>query len=82
MNKLCHLRLCTLDDEQLMEAIDAKTDEIFQTQKVPAMHIPARPNQDYDLLVGELILRYKAYTIFKPDDPNPISDPENYGLIK
>ena len=58
MNDIAKFRECNLTDEELLEAIDKQTDTMFQTRKVPAIHIPARPNSDYDLLVGELILRY------------------------
>jgi len=58
MNGIVSFRLCTLTDEQLIEKIDEVTDNMFREQKVPARHIPARPNEDYDLLIGELILRF------------------------
>ena len=34
------------------------TDEIYTTGKIPTRHIPARPDDDYDLLIGELLSRY------------------------
>lgn len=57
MNQLVSFRLCTLSNDELMRKVDEMTDAMFQTQRVPDRHIPARPNGDYDLLVGELIKR-------------------------
>ena len=54
--------LCMLSDSELIEKVDKLTDEMFTTQKVPARHIPARPNDDYDLLVKELIRRFHNMT--------------------
>jgi len=59
MNSIASFRLNTLTDEELLEKIDSLTDEMFQNQKVPLRHIPARPNEDYDLLIGELLIRFK-----------------------
>lgn len=59
MNTIATFRKCTLSDNDLIEKVDELTDTIFETQSVPTRHIPARPNEDYDLLVGELILRFK-----------------------
>ena len=58
MNGLVSFRLCTLTDEELIKKIDQQTDDMFRSQKVPSRNIPARPNEDYDLLVGELIMRF------------------------
>ncbi len=58
MNAIVDFGLCTLSDEELISLIDKKTDEIFESQTVPVRHIPARPNDDYDLLVGELLVRF------------------------
>lgn len=59
MNSMTSFRLCKLSDQELLEKVDRMTDEIFQKQEVPSRHIPAKPDNDYDLLVGELILRFK-----------------------
>lgn len=59
MNAIAGFRQCTLSDEELLALIDKKTDDIFVKQEVPTRNIPAMPNEDYDLLVGELILRFK-----------------------
>jgi hypothetical protein len=58
MNQIASFRLCKLTNEELLKKVDEETDQIFQNQKVPNRHIPARPDSDYDLLVGELILRF------------------------
>lgn len=59
MNAIAGFRLCTLTDEQLIEEVDKLTDKMFTDQKVPTRTIPARPNKNYDLLIGELILRFQ-----------------------
>jgi hypothetical protein len=63
MNAIASFRQCTLSDEELIQKLDELTDKMFQEQKVPTRHIPARPNSDYDLLVGELLLRLKERTL-------------------
>jgi len=60
MNGIVSFMLCTLTDEELIARVDLYTDNMFRAQEVPTRHIPAQPNNDYDLLVGELILRFKA----------------------
>ena len=58
MNGIVSFRLCKLSDEELLEKVDKMTDEMFQKREVPERHIPAKPDSDYDLLVGELIVRF------------------------
>lgn len=41
-----------------MQKVDELTDQMSQTGEIPYRHIPARPNADYDLLVGELLKRF------------------------
>lgn len=62
MNAITNFRKCTLTNEELMQMVDQQTDAIFTLGKIPTRHIPARPNEDYDLIVGELILRFKELT--------------------
>lgn len=64
MNALTSFRLCKLSSHDLIEKIDKQTDEMFQNQQVPTRHIPARPDADYDLLVGELITRFGELEAF------------------
>ena len=59
MNGIVSFRLCKLSDEELLEKVDKMTDEMFQNREIPERHIPAKPDSDYDLLVGELIVRFK-----------------------
>lgn len=59
MNAITSFRLCKLSDEELLKKVDEGTDNIYKEGKIPSRHIPARPESDYDLLVGELILRFK-----------------------
>jgi hypothetical protein len=69
MNGLVSFRLCTLTDEQLINRIDELTDNMYREQKVPSRHIPARPNDDYDLLIGELLLRYRQKILNGNSEP-------------
>lgn len=54
---LVNFRLCTLSDKQLAEKVSKRLIEMYETGNVPIRNIPARPNEDFDLLVGELIYR-------------------------
>jgi hypothetical protein len=62
MNTIATFRKCTLTDEELIKAVDKATDDMYKLpikSSPPSRHIPARPNEDYDLLVGELLLRFQ-----------------------
>lgn len=59
MNAITSFRMCTLSNEELLKKVDEMTDKMFETQEMPTRHIPARPNYDYDLLIGEILLRFK-----------------------
>lgn len=65
MNAICSFRKCTLSDEELLKKVDELTDNIYKDGKIPTRHVPARPNSDFDLLVGELVLRFKEKVIDK-----------------
>lgn len=66
MNAIARFRKCTLTDEELLEKVDKMVDSLYKETKnrnyhitnVLSRHIPARPNDDFDLLIGELIIRY------------------------
>lgn len=58
MNAIAKFRKCTLSDDELLKRVDSKVDEMYKKGKIPERHIPARPDDDFDLLVGELIIRY------------------------
>jgi len=61
MNSIVKFRLCTLSDEDLMQRVDETLDNFYKTGNKENLtrNIPARPNEDFDLLVGELIQRFK-----------------------
>ena len=59
MNYIVNFNLCTLSDEDLSNKVDALTDEMFESGKIPDRQVPARPDHDYDLLVGELVKRFR-----------------------
>lgn len=58
MNTIAQFRKCTLSDDELLLEVDQQTDKMYKDGKIPDRQSPARPNKDYDLLVGELILRF------------------------
>lgn len=49
---------CTLTDLELVEKIEEKVHTMCVTRKVPTMSIPANLDEDLDLLVTELAVRY------------------------
>lgn len=57
MNTIAGFRQCTLSDEELLDRIDILCDTMYNTGRIPDRQIPARPNEDFDLLIGELLLR-------------------------
>lgn len=63
MNAIVKFRKCTLSDDELLRQVDQLTDLMYQTGRIPDRQIPARPDEDYDLLVGELVTRYHILMI-------------------
>ncbi len=61
MNGIVQFRLCRLSDKELAEKVDRAIDKIYQTGEIPSRNIPARPDEDFDLLIGELIVRFSEY---------------------
>jgi len=59
MNQIVSFRLCKLSNSELLKKVDELTDKIYIDGKIPSRHIPARPDADYDLLVGELLKRFQ-----------------------
>ena len=59
MNTIAGFRKCTLTDDELIRIIDSITDKMYKKPfSVPYRSIPAKPNEDYDLLIGELLIRF------------------------
>ena len=64
MNAIASFRKCTLSNKDLLEKVDVMTDGLFdgryksRREQILTLHIPAQPDNDYDLLIGELILRF------------------------
>lgn len=52
MNAIVQFRKCTLTDKELLDAVNEGIDNMYETGKLPDRHIPARPDEDFDLLVG------------------------------
>lgn len=69
MNAFVQFRLCKLSTLELLEKIDKQIDQLYQDNKIPLRHIPARPDEDFDLLVGECLVRFKE-TLQKLEDIN------------
>ena len=56
---LIQFRKCTLTDKPLAEAVAAGLNKMYsEPVAVPSRHIPARPDEDFDLITGELIVRF------------------------
>lgn len=62
MNGIANFRLCKLTDEELIKRVDKGCDNMYQTGKIPDRHIPAKPDEDFDLILGELIHRFQKLT--------------------
>ena len=58
MNGIVKFSLCTLTNSELLQKVDEGTDRMYKTGKIPDRNIPAQPDNDYDLLVGELVTRF------------------------
>jgi hypothetical protein len=58
MNEIVKFRLCKLSNEELVKKVDKAVDKMYQTGEIPSRSIPAKPDDDFDLLVGELIMRF------------------------
>lgn len=69
MNQIASFRECSLSDEELLKKVDEKTDSLYQDDstrnrdELLVRHIPARPDEDYDLLIGEMLLRFQEKNI-------------------
>lgn len=59
MNTIVTFRLCTLTNNELLAKVDKGIDKLYEENKILSRYIPARPNEDFDLLVGELLVRFK-----------------------
>ena len=57
MNSIASFRKRTLTDKELLKRVDAECDKMYKTNKVPDRYIPVRPDEDFDLLVGKLLIR-------------------------
>jgi hypothetical protein len=60
MNTIAMFRKCTLTNEELVQKVDKLTDKMYLDRRIPDRQIPARPNDDYDLLIGELLIRFNS----------------------
>ncbi len=59
MNQIVSFRLCKLSTPQRLDKIDEKVDQMYQNNKIPPRHIPAHPDVDFDLLIGECLVQFK-----------------------
>ena len=74
MNSIVSFRLCKLPAPELLEKVDKLTDKMYETGQIPIRHIPARPDSDYDLLIGELIKRMQEMEQFLNEIESDISE--------
>ena len=58
MNNLIGYNNCTLTDKELIELVDNHVDNMYKTGRIPRRHLPAKPNSDFDLVLGELLQRF------------------------
>ena len=58
MNTIAGFRLCKLSNDELIKRVDAGCDDMYKYGRIPDRHIPAQPERDFDLLLGELLMRY------------------------
>jgi hypothetical protein len=77
MNAITSFRLCKLSTHELVIKVDKQTDRMFETQRLPTRNVPAEPNEDYDLLIGELILRFGELEAFINSVEADLSDMMN-----
>ena len=68
---LVNFRLCKLSDLELSKAVADGLNEMYSTGKLPERHIPAQPDNDFDLLVGELLVRFRELTNKEPEQEKP-----------
>lgn len=68
-------RKCTLTDEELVESVITKVSKLCKEYQLP-MSIPAKPNEDVDLLIAELAHRFKL--TLTPTKPNVGSNITQY----
>ena len=59
---LCNFRLCKISDTDLAERVAAHLTKMYQTGQLPSRNIPAQPDEDFDLLLGELLIRFTEKT--------------------
>ena len=62
MNAIVSFRKCTLTNEELIQKVDKAIDNMYESGKIPTRNIPARPNEDFDLIAGEMIVRFSELT--------------------
>lgn len=56
---LVSFRLCTLTDDELAQKCAAMLEQLYKDPlRTISRQIPARPNDDFDLLFGEMIRRF------------------------
>lgn len=55
---LVQFRKCTLSDKELAKAVADGLNKMYQNGQIPSRCIPARPDEDFDLLVAELVIRF------------------------
>ena len=66
---LVQFRFCTLDNKALAELVAEKLNQMYENGRVPFRNIPARPDEDFDLVLAELIVRFMEVTNTPFDEP-------------
>lgn len=56
---LIQFRHCKLEDKELAERVAKHLEQMYKPPvSIPPRNIPARPDEDFDLLLAELIVRF------------------------
>lgn len=63
MNGVATFRKCSLSNDELIKRADGMIDSLYNENadrhKILSRHIPARPDEDFDLVLGEVLLRLR-----------------------
>jgi len=70
---LCNFGLCDLSDHELAARVSAGMEQVYESGKVPARRVPADPNSELDLLIGEMTRRFLGKDV-APGDFAPLRE--------
>lgn len=47
-----------ISDDEIIDSLEKQLRKMCVSRKLPIMSIPAKPNEDFDLLLAELLIRF------------------------